>query len=114
MEKNGKASSRKRTKHINIWYLFITDRVAQGNFSLVWCPTGDMIGDFMTKPLHGALFRKFIDQIMGVIPSQDPGPGKSQPGKAQPVKAQPKKGREYIFKFSPAGRAAPQEFVGRS
>jgi hypothetical protein len=35
-----------------------------------------MIGDFMTKPLQGALFWKFRDQIMGVVPAQDPGPGK--------------------------------------
>ena len=48
-----------------------------------------MIGDFMTKPLQGALLRKFRDQTMGVIPNQDPGPGKSHPGKAQPGKAQP-------------------------
>ena len=51
LEKSGKASSRKRTKRIKIWYLFITNRVSQGDVSLVWCPTGDMIGDFMTKPL---------------------------------------------------------------
>jgi hypothetical protein len=36
-----------------------------------------MIGDFMTKPLQGALFGKFRDQIMGVVPAQDPGPGKA-------------------------------------
>jgi hypothetical protein len=36
-----------------------------------------MIGDFMTKPLQGALFQKFRDQIMGVVPAQDPGPGKA-------------------------------------
>jgi hypothetical protein len=82
LEKNSKALSSKRTKHINIQYFFITDRVKTGNVSLVWCPTGDMIGDFMTKPLQGALFRKFRDQIMGVIPAQDPaGPGKPKPGK---------------------------------
>jgi hypothetical protein len=68
LEKNGKASSRKRTKHINIWYLFITDRVS----SVVWCPTGCMIRDYPTKPLQGALFRKFRDQIMGVNPARDP------------------------------------------
>ena len=83
LENNGKALSRKRTKHINIRYLFITYSVAQGDVSLLWCPTGDMIRDLMTKPLQGALFRKFRDQIMGMIPAQDPGPGKSQPGKAQ-------------------------------
>jgi len=77
LEKNGKASSSKRTKHVNIRYFFITDRVNKGDVSLVWCPTGDMIGDFMTKPLQGALFRKFRDQIMGVVPAQDPGPGKA-------------------------------------
>ena len=91
LEKNGKASSSKRTKHIKIRYFFITDRISQVDVSLVWCPTGDIIGDFMTKPLQGALFRKFRDQIMGVIPAQDPGPGKSQPGKSQTVKAQPEK-----------------------
>ena len=93
LEKNGKSSSSKRTKHINIRYFFITNRVAQGDVSLVCCPTGDMIGDFMTKPLQGALFLKFIDQIMGVILDQDPGPGKSQPGKTQTGKAQPGKGK---------------------
>ena len=40
---------------------------------------GDMIGDFMTKLLQGALFKKFHDQIMGVIPAQEPGPGKAKP-----------------------------------
>jgi hypothetical protein len=37
-----------------------------------------MIRDFMTKPLQGALFWKFRDQIMGVVPAQDPGPGKAK------------------------------------
>jgi hypothetical protein len=37
-----------------------------------------MIGDFMTKPLQGALFQKFRDQIMEVVPAQDPGPGKAK------------------------------------
>jgi hypothetical protein len=76
--KNGKASSSKHTKHVNIWYFFIIDRVDKGNVSLVWCPTGDMIRDFMTKPLQGTLFWKFRDQILGVVPAQDPGPGKAK------------------------------------
>jgi hypothetical protein len=67
-----------RTKHVNIWCFFITDCVDTGDVSLVWCPTGDMIGDFMTKPLQGALFQKFRDQIMGVVPAQDPGSGKAK------------------------------------
>ena len=58
LEKNRKSLSSKLTKHINIRCLFITDRVAQGNVLLVWCPTGDMIRYFMTKPLQGDLFRE--------------------------------------------------------
>jgi hypothetical protein len=80
LEKNGKASSSKRTKHINIWYFFITDRVSKEEVSVVWCPTGDMIGDYATKPLQGALFRKFRDQIMGVTPARDPEIGKTNGG----------------------------------
>lgn len=80
LEKNGKALSAKRTKHINIRCFFITDRIAKGKLNVEWCPTGDMIGDFMTKPLQGALFRKFRDQIMGVVPAQLPGSGKPTMG----------------------------------
>jgi hypothetical protein len=78
LEKNGKALSSKHTKHINIRYFFIADCINKRGISLVWCPTGDMIGDFMTKPLQGALFWKFREQILGVVPAQDPGPGKTK------------------------------------
>ena len=61
-------------KEIYVYYLH-----NKGELSVVWCPTGDMIGDFATKPLQGALFRKFRDQIMGVMPAMDPGLGKSKP-----------------------------------
>jgi hypothetical protein len=78
LEKNGKASSSKRTKHINIRYFFVTDRIKNQEMTVEWCPTGDMIADFMTKPTQGALFRKFRDQIMGEVPAQSPGPGKKK------------------------------------
>jgi hypothetical protein len=95
LEKNGKASSSKRTKHINIRYFFITDRVEKKEVSVVWCPTGDMIGDYATKPLQGAIFCKFRDQIMGVVPAQDPGPGNadSNNSKTETVTSKPEKGQ---------------------
>jgi len=95
LEKNGKASSSKRTKHINIQYFFITDRVKKEEVSVVWCPAGDMIGDYTTKPLQCALFRKFRDQVMGVVPAQDPGPGKTDRniGKSDTAKSKPRKGK---------------------
>jgi hypothetical protein len=66
MEKNGRASSSKRTHHINIRYFFVADRVANKEVSIEYCPTGDMIADYFTKPLQGALFKKFRNQIMNI------------------------------------------------
>jgi Reverse transcriptase (RNA-dependent DNA polymerase) len=66
LEKNGKASSSKRTKHINVRYFFVTDRIISKELSVEWCPTGKMIADYMTKPVQGTLFKQFRDYIMGV------------------------------------------------
>jgi hypothetical protein len=61
LENNGKASCSNRTNNIKIRYVFITDGVSKEEVSVVWCPTGDMIGDYATKALQGALFRKLRD-----------------------------------------------------
>jgi hypothetical protein len=65
-KKNGRASSGKGTRHINIRYFFVADRVASNEVSIEYCccPTGEMIADFFTKPLQGSLFQKFRDFIM--------------------------------------------------
>ena len=62
---NGKRSSGKRTRHMNIRYFFLTDQIEKGNLRVEYCPTTEMIGDFFTKPLQGKLFLKFKKQIMG-------------------------------------------------
>ena len=41
LEKNGKKSSSKRTKHTAIQYYFITDRVKAGELDIEYFPTGD-------------------------------------------------------------------------
>ena len=69
LEQNGRASSSKRTRHINIRYFAITDRVRSGEVTIQYRPTLDMIGDYYTKPLQGNLFRKFRNLIMGVTES---------------------------------------------
>ena len=56
---NGKASSSKRTRHINIRYFFVTYRVKKKEIEINYCLTKEMIGDFFTKPLQGASFTKF-------------------------------------------------------
>ena len=76
LEKNGKASSGKRTKQINMHYFFFTDQISKGQVKVVWCPTGDMTTDFYTKLLQGAMFRNFRDKIMGVASQPESGPGK--------------------------------------
>jgi hypothetical protein len=65
LEKNGKRSSSKRTRALNIRYFFITDQVEKGNICIEYCPTGEMTADFMTKPLQGELFSRFKKRIMG-------------------------------------------------
>jgi hypothetical protein len=66
LETNGKQSSSKRTKHIRVRYFFIKDRVSNGDITLKHCPTGEMLADHFTKPLQGALFRKFRAEIQGI------------------------------------------------
>jgi hypothetical protein len=66
LERNGRVSSTKRTKHIDVCYFFVTDRIKHGEVKAEWCPTNEMIADFMTKPLQEKLFIKFQDLVMGI------------------------------------------------
>jgi hypothetical protein len=101
LEKNGKASSSKHTKHINIRYFFITDRISKGELKVEWCPMDDMIGDYATKPLQGAKFRKFRDLIMGAttikkqprLPKEKPKEGKTDSKKEKKKHSKPKNGK---------------------
>ena len=64
-EKNGRKSMSKQSHALNVQYFFISDQVNQGNLNVKYCPTDEMIGDFMTKPLQGSKFMKFWKIIMG-------------------------------------------------
>ncbi len=67
LELNGKASSGKRTKHINTRYFFITYQTNMKKISIDWCPTKKMVADFMTKPLQSSQFIELWDYIMGRV-----------------------------------------------
>ena len=56
---NRHASASQRSRHINIRYFFITDRLDTDNITLRYCQTEHMLADFLSKPLQGSLFRKF-------------------------------------------------------
>jgi hypothetical protein len=66
LEMNGKGSSIKRTKHINVRYFFIKDRIRSSEITMKHCPTGEMLGDYFTKHVQGRQFRKFRAQIQGI------------------------------------------------
>jgi hypothetical protein len=68
LEKNGRSSSTKRTRHMNIRYFFIKDQVDSKRVKIEHCPTADMMADFFTKPLQGTQFRKLRDRIMNIAP----------------------------------------------
>ena len=65
MEKGKSTSS--RTKHINIRYFFIADRVRSGEVSLKYKPTEHMVADLLTKPVQGELFRYLRGIMLGCI-----------------------------------------------
>ena len=73
LEKNGKKSSTNNTKHINVLYYFIEDRVETGDVVIKHCLTEEMLGEHFTKTLQGALFRKFRAQIMNIPDDLDMG-----------------------------------------
>ena len=72
---NGKASSSKHTRHIDIRYFFITDQVANKEVEIIYCSTGDMLSDLMTKPLKGSLFKKFRENMLNVQDGASLSPG---------------------------------------
>ena len=65
LEKNGRRSNSQCTKHINIQYFFVTDRIANGEIKIEYCPTNDMIADYFSKLLQGTQFVKLGDEIVG-------------------------------------------------
>jgi hypothetical protein len=66
LEKNGQQSSTKRTRHLDIRYFFVTDRIKAKQLTVEYCPTGDMWADPFTKPLQGAAFQKFRKLILNL------------------------------------------------
>jgi hypothetical protein len=50
---------------LNIRYFFLTDQIEKGNVIVEYCPTGEMVADFFSKPLQGKLYQKFRKALMG-------------------------------------------------
>ena len=66
LQKNWPFSTGKGSKHINIRYFFVVDKIKHKEIKVIYCPTGEMVADFNTKPLQGKLFFHFRNTIMGI------------------------------------------------
>ena len=66
LQKNGKASSHRRTQHIKIRFFMLKDHLDNKEFKLEYCPTDKMHADFMSKPLEGKQFLHNRKNIMGM------------------------------------------------
>ena len=64
LAKNGRHSTGKRSRHLNIKYFYITDQLERKELAIEYCPTDDMVADYNTKPLQGSKFMKFKRTIM--------------------------------------------------
>ena len=56
-----------RTKHIDIRYFFLKERIDNGDICVKYLPTEDMIADILTKPLQGAMFRQLRALLLGEV-----------------------------------------------
>ena len=65
MLKNGRNSCTGNSRHVNIRYFCVKDRVDKKEIKIEYCPTAIMLADYYTKPLQGQLFKDFRDVIMG-------------------------------------------------
>jgi hypothetical protein len=57
-------STSERTRHVNIRYFFIHDRIKSGEVKVMHMPTKDMLSDILTKPLQGSLFLKLRAELL--------------------------------------------------
>jgi hypothetical protein len=58
------SSTSDRTRHVNIRYYWIRDKVDSKEINIVYIPTDDMIADILTKPLLGEKFRKLRSMLL--------------------------------------------------
>ena len=58
-------STSELTRHIDLGFFWIHDLLKRGLITVEYCPTEQMVADYMTKPLQGSLFQTMRDKVMG-------------------------------------------------
>ena len=61
-------SNSERTRHVDIRYFFLHDRITIGDIDIIYLPTTDMIAYISTKPLQSELFRKLRKELLNIPP----------------------------------------------
>ena len=69
LEQNGRTSSGRRTRHMNIRYFYIKDVIGRGEVTIIHHPTAGIVPDFFTKPLQGSAFKKVHYEILNIEPT---------------------------------------------
>jgi hypothetical protein len=106
--KNGRFSSRKKTKHIKAKFFFIKDRVDSGEIRVIDCAAEEMWADELTQPLQGMAFRNMRAQLMN-CPINCEDEEEKTPQKLMPVQGSKSvTWKDTKHQFS----QAPQECVG--
>ena len=66
LHENGRWSSHKHTRHLNIKYFFMKDQIEQGHFKVQYHPTDKMNSDLLTKPVQGEQAQVLRADIMNL------------------------------------------------
>ena len=66
MIKGGPRACGQRTRNIHIKYFYATERVKDGTIVVTYCPTKEMVADYLSELLQGSLFRLHRNAIMGL------------------------------------------------
>ena len=57
LSENGRGSSEKRTRHFDIRLFYVMDLIERNEVTIKYCPSGEMITDYLSKPLVGGKFK---------------------------------------------------------
>jgi hypothetical protein len=64
--KNHPFSVGKGSKHINVRYFFVIDKINKKEVKIVYCPTEKMVADFSSKLLQGKIFIIHRNTMLGI------------------------------------------------
>ena len=63
-------STRAGSKHINVRYFFVVDKMQSKEVRIVYCPTDEMVADYSSKPLQGKTFIYHRNTMLGICPEE--------------------------------------------